>query len=93
MLTRDAFVTLVQDRALTRMGIALDVSGGGVIEGRAFGRPVTGDWEWRDRYFCRTLYFGQRDLGANCQTVEVRGDTLRFTLDQGRGDFADLTLR
>jgi len=33
------------------------------------------------------------DLGANCQAVERKGNTMRFTSDQGRGRSADLYLR
>ncbi|WP_245749199.1 dihydrodipicolinate reductase [Jannaschia pohangensis] len=90
---RDAFVNLLSDRALTRTGITLDVTPDGMIRGRAFGVRVSGEWQWRDGYFCRTLFHGPRDLGANCQLVQVNGNTLRFTLDKGAGDYADLSLR
>lgn len=90
---RDAFVSLVEDRELKRFGITLRVSPSGAIEGSAFGTPVTGAWRWQDGYFCRDLYYGSRDLGPNCQLVELRaGQTLRFIADQGRGQYADLRL-
>jgi len=91
--SRDAFVSLVQDRALTRLGITLNVFPDGQITGRAFGTVVRGAWSWKDGYFCRTLFFGTQNLGDNCQVVEKRGAALRFTADQGKGDFADLRLR
>ena len=91
--TREAFLSVISGKELTRMGIALDVKPTGEIQGRAFGTPVTGAWQWRDGYFCRSLYYGQRNLGDNCQLVQKRGDTLRFTLDRGAGDYADLRLR
>lgn len=91
--SRERFVSLIDGRALTRFGIALDVTGGGEIIGRAFGRDVTGAWQWDGSYFCRSLFWGTRDLGDNCQEVRVNGNTLRFTSDQGTGDFADLKLR
>ncbi|MFN3644996.1 MAG: dihydrodipicolinate reductase [Gemmobacter sp.] len=91
--SRDAFVSLVKDRALTRFGITLNVAPDGTIRGRAFGRPVTGAWSWKGGYFCRTLIFGDENLGDNCQLVEKRGESLRFTADQGKGDYADLRLR
>jgi hypothetical protein len=87
-----AFVSLVDGRKLTRVGIHLDVTPDGKIKGRAFGRDVTGAWTWKSGYFCRDLYWGSRDLGPNCQAVAVQGDTIRFTSDQGKGDFADLRL-
>ena len=90
---RDTFVTLIQDRQLTRFGIKLRVRADGQIDGRAFGKNVRGAWRWQAGYFCRDLFWGQRDLGPNCQAVKVQGRTLRFISDQGTGEFADLTLR
>ncbi|SLN19578.1 hypothetical protein PEL8287_00802 [Roseovarius litorisediminis] len=90
---RDAFVSLVDGRKLTRLGIHLDVMPDGRIEGRAFGRDVSGAWQWKSGYFCRDLYWGSRDLGPNCQAVEIQGKTLRFISDRGQGDHADLILR
>jgi hypothetical protein len=87
-----AFVGLVEGRDLTRFGIRLEVTPDGEITGSAFGRPVTGAWRWQDGYFCRDLYWGERDLGPNCQEVRVNGETLRFISDRGAGMFADLSL-
>jgi hypothetical protein len=87
------FIGLVQGKALTRFGIALRVSPRGAIEGRAFGMAVTGRWAWKDGLFCRDLAYGSTDLGPNCQTVQRKGKTLRFTADAGKGDFADLRLK
>ncbi|MEM8776858.1 MAG: dihydrodipicolinate reductase [Pseudomonadota bacterium] len=90
---RTGFVQLIEDKKLTRFGIKLTVTPGGQIKGKAFGVPVTGAWEWNAGYFCRDLYWGKRDLGANCQEVMVQGETLRFTSDRGNGQFADLVLK
>ncbi len=91
---RDRFVSLVEDRDLTRLGIRLKVSGDGRILGRAFGQRVTGDWAWDGGYFCRDLYVNDDMLDPqNCQKVEVRGNTLRFTSDKGAGDHADLRIK
>ncbi|QYX57050.1 dihydrodipicolinate reductase [Roseovarius sp. SCSIO 43702] len=87
------FVSLIQGRNLTRFGINLVVTPGGDIRGRAFGRDVSGDWMWKSGYFCRDLYWGGKDLGANCQAVAVQGNTLRFISDRGKGEFADLVLK
>lgn len=91
--SRDTFVSLVQGRELRRFGIRLTVTPEGEIVGRAFGTPVTGQWDWENGYFCRDLFYGEEDLGFNCQLVQVNGETLRFTTDQGQGIYADLTLR
>ncbi|MEM9318626.1 MAG: dihydrodipicolinate reductase [Pseudomonadota bacterium] len=90
---REQFLSLITGRELTRMGIRLEVSPGGEISGRAFGTPVTGAWDWNGNYFCRDLYYGEEDLGPNCQQVAVNGNTLRFTSDRGTGRYADLRLR
>ncbi|WP_371225190.1 dihydrodipicolinate reductase [Roseovarius sp. 2305UL8-3] len=90
---KQAFVSLVDGRKLTRFGIKLDVTPDGQIKGNAFGRSVTGAWTWKSGYFCRDLYWGKRDLGPNCQAVKVQGNTMRFISDQGTGEFADLVLR
>ncbi len=91
---RDNFVSLVNDRDLTRLGIRLNVTDGGKIVGRAFGQKVSGEWSWSSGFFCRDLYLNGDVLDENnCQTVEVRGNTLRFTSDKGTGDYADLRLR
>ena len=90
---KKSFVSIVDGRKLTRLGIKLDVTSDGQIIGRAFGRSVTGAWTWNSGYFCRDLYWGQRDLGANCQAVRVQGNTIRFISDRGTGEFADLVLR
>lgn len=90
---RDSFISIVTGRKLTRLGIALNVTDTGAIQGRAFGKPVSGEWRWENGFFCRSLYHGRRDLGPNCQKVTVRGDTIRFTSDRGAGIYADLKLR
>ncbi len=97
--SRDQFIALVRDRALQLTGIAgiagvtLRVSPTGAIEGEAAGTPVRGEWNWRDGLFCRTLIWGDRDLGPNCQVVEQRGARLRFIADRGEGQYADFRLR
>lgn len=90
---KDGFLSVVKGRALTRLGIRLNVTENGKITGRAFGQKVTGDWNWQGGYFCRDLYVGGDELGANCQTVQVKGNTVRFTSDRGTGQFADLRLK
>jgi len=89
---RDHFMKLVEGRDLTRLGIKLNVDSSH-ISGKAFGTSVKGAWQWNNGYFCRSLYFGSRNLGDNCQEVKIDDATIRFTSDQGTGDFADFTLR
>lgn len=91
---REGFLSVLSGRDLTRLGIRVKVTESGEIVGRAFGRKVSGDWAWRNGYFCRDLYWGGSKLDLNnCQTVEKRGNTLRFTSNKGTGDSANLVLR
>ena len=91
---RDGFMSIIKHKDLMRFGIRLKITDRGEIVGRAFGRKVTGDWSWRDGYFCRDLFVGGSELDANnCQLVQVKGDTVRFTSDKGAGDSADLRLK
>ena len=90
--TRSSFMTLVENKPLRRFGIRLAVLPDGRIEGRAMGRDVTGSWDWEGGYFCRMLEHGATVFERNCQTVGVRGDTVRFTADRGAGDTADLRI-
>ena len=86
------FVSLISDRELQRFAIKLRVTPGGEIVGRGFGRDVKGDWAWQGGYFCRDLFWGETDLGYNCQKVLRNGETLRFIENQGAGRSADLRL-
>ncbi len=90
---RQDFERLVVGKELTIFGIRVKVTPSGEIDGRAYGRDVSGRWQWKDGYFCRDLYWGKRDLGPNCQEVRVDGNTVRFTSDKGTGRFADLTMQ
>ena len=88
-----AFLGAVEGRELSYPGARLQVTPGGQITGSGLGTPVTGQWRWEDGFFCRTLFWGARDLGANCQMVEASGDRLRFTSDRGAGQSAAFRLR
>ncbi len=87
------FMQLVDGRTLRYPGVRLTVSRQGNIKGRGLGIPVTGAWQWRGGYFCRDLFWGDQELGANCQAVLRNGNTLRFVSDQGSGQSADFRLR
>ena len=86
------FMRLVDGQKLKRLGVNVVVTEDGRIDGRAFGRRVTGDWRWEGGFFCRELNWGGKPYDKNCQLVQVRGDVLRFTSDKGAGIYADLRL-
>lgn len=90
---RSNFLELVEGRKLTNMGVTLNVTGDGMIRGRALGRQVTGEWNWSDGFFCRSLFWGNTRFPDNCQWVGRQGDVIRFQSDRGTGEHADLTIR
>lgn len=91
--SREQFLQIITGKDLKLTGITVNVTPGGQIKGRAYGFGVSGQWQWQDGYFCRSLYWGKKNLGPNCQEVKVKGDTIRFTSDRGNGQFADLKMR
>lgn len=90
---RGTFLSYVQGRELSRIGVSLLVYPDGSIQGRALGRNVTGTWAWERGLFCRTLDAGDRQFGRNCQVVSVDGNSIRFQADEGAGDIADFRIR
>ena len=86
------FVRHVTGKTLTRPLVELRVTQDGRIEGRGSVWDVTGDWSWRDGYFCRNLFWGGDALGYNCQVVQVTDDRVRFTSDKGAGESAIFSL-
>ena len=89
---RSDFENLVIEKKLKRFLISLSVTSDGKIKGSAAGRNVTGDWDWIDGFFCRTLLWGKRELKYNCQQVNFDGKRLRFTSDLGKGQSASFAL-
>ena len=87
------FVQVIGGKTLTRPLIKLQVSPTGEISGMGARWEVTGNWSWRDGYFCRDLDWGGTDLGYNCQEVRVNNDRIRFTSDRGEGQSAVFRLR
>ncbi len=93
---KDRFLDLIKNREL-RIGLynlSLSVLPDGSIDGSAMGWDITGNWSWKDGYFCREMDWSGTPISYNCQLVEAEGaEKLRFTVDQGKGDSATFRLR
>lgn len=93
---KSRFLDLVRDREL-RIGLydlSIYVLPDGRIAGSALGWDITGQWDWKDGYFCREMDWSGTPISYNCQLVESAGaEKLRFTVDQGKGDSATFRLR
>lgn len=92
---RSAFLAAVEgkDLRIALYGLTLNVKGDGTITGRAVGYDITGSWSWENGYFCRDMDWSGYPIEYNCQLVELDGDRIRFTVDQGAGDDAVLRIR
>jgi hypothetical protein len=91
--TRNDFVALMSGKTLTRPFVKVQALPDGRIAGTGAAWSVSGEWQWKDGYFCRTLFWGNDNLGYNCQEVLVDGDRVRITSDRGKGRSADFKLR
>lgn len=91
--SRADFVALVSGKTLTRPLVKLQVQPNGVISGKGAAWAVSGKWQWKDGYLCRSLEWGGDDLGYNCQEVKVHGGKMRITSDRGTGQSAEFRLR
>ncbi|WP_121061546.1 dihydrodipicolinate reductase [Chachezhania antarctica] len=87
------FREIVSGQTLVRPLVKLQVTPNGQITGTGATWKVSGNWQWQDGYFCRSLNWGGDDLGYNCQEVRSNGERIRFQSDRGTGDFADFRLR
>ena len=92
---RSDFMNTIDGRDLRigMFGLSLVVTDDGRIEGKALGRPITGQWSWQDGFFCRDIMWGEREIPYNCQLVEAADDRIRFTTDRGAGNSASFNLR
>lgn len=89
----EEFRTLVVGKTLSRPFVRIQVGPNGSISGRGATWDLSGQWTWKDGFFCRSLEWGGDDLGYNCQEVKAADGKIRFTSDQGTGDSADFSLR
>lgn len=65
----------------------------GRVTGEWQGQPIRGAWQWHQGFLCRNLLIGSHETGTNCLLSEIRGDQVRGTQDQGRGNVTVTTLR
>ena len=91
--SRSEFVSLVNGKTLTRPLVKIRLASNGTISGTGASWEVTGKWQWKGNYLCRSLEWGGDDLGYNCQEIKVNGNKMRITSDKGTGDSADFRLR
>jgi len=66
----------------------------GRVTGRWGGQPMVGGWQWHQGFWCRNVRVGNSpETGTDCQRIELRGNQVRLTRNQGRGDSGVGTLQ
>ena len=92
---RSTLLDVVSEKVLILrlFGIKLKIMEDGRIEGKAMGRDVVGDWEWQDGFFCRSMFWGKRDIGYNCQEVSINNKKIKFISDRGLGASAKFWIK
>ena len=91
--SQSEFIRLVAGKTISRPFVRIELAQDGSITGRGARWDVTGEWTWRDGFFCRSLYWGGDELGYNCQEVRVEAGRIRFTSDRGTGKSAEFNLK
>ncbi|WP_193142759.1 MULTISPECIES: hypothetical protein [unclassified Meridianimarinicoccus] len=86
LLSRTAFLKRFADRELVGDGLRFVIHADGRITGQAGTGKLSGQWYWEDGYFCRTASLDGEDLGLDCEIIEYRGDSMRYTRNKGEGE-------
>lgn len=87
--TQEQLIERIADRTQTGNGNTWVYHADGRITGTWSGQPMAGRWEWHQGFFCRNVRVGTNpESGTDCQRIEIRGNEVRITRDQGRGDSA-----
>ncbi len=75
----------VEKKLVYKFGEYVIVHDDGTLSGYFSGKPLSGNWSWEDGYYCRTVSLGGKDLGHDCQIVELSGNRLNFIRKKGKG--------
>lgn len=95
ILSKDQYLELVADRVVKMEGSNFSGTNfsDGTMEGASGDNKLSGTWTWEDNHFCRDGIMGGKPLGRDCQVVEIFGNTLKVTRDEGKGKVVFLQLQ
>lgn len=77
--------SIVDRKLTTKKGFWTIIKSDGTQTGKFGNKTYTGTWKWSGKYWCRNGVIGGKELGTNCQLVEIDGNKTRFTRDKGKG--------
>ncbi|CUH63301.1 hypothetical protein TG4357_00590 [Thalassovita gelatinovora] len=90
--TRDSFLQMVEGRKLRQFLVWIRFDDLGQIKGRAWGRPVLGNWYWQDEKLCQRMFWGTADKGKSCVKVRIGAERVLFIPDKGGGQIEEYIL-
>jgi hypothetical protein len=92
--TEQQFRDRIADRTLVMQNGWTTSHGDGRITGEFNGQRMVGRWQWHQGFWCRNFRNADgTETGTDCQVLDVRGNQLRNTRNQGRGDSVVLTIQ
>lgn len=66
----------------------------GSLQGAFNGADLTdGRWQWSGGFWCRNGRLNGKEIGTDCQVVEIGGKTVRLTRNKGKGDAVTWTMK
>ncbi len=85
---------IVGRQILTTEGNRFTSHADGRLTGEWGGQRMVGGWQWHQGFYCRNVRVGSHpETGTDCQLVEIRGNDVRKTRNQGRGEAGIGTLQ
>jgi hypothetical protein len=83
------------------VGKTIDWDGGTAVlyaNGKTDGKlkkqgKYTGNWVFSKGFYCRNLVINKKETGTDCQTVEIDGNKMRLTRNQGKGQATVFSLK
>lgn len=92
--TEQEFNSIVVGKKLSWGGGTAVVQANGKTTGKLNKQgKYSGNWKFTKGFYCRNLVISGKETGTNCQTVEVSGNQLRLTRDQGKGSETILSMK
>ena len=84
--TEQGFKEKIVGRKLVQKHGYVIIHDDGKITGTLRSKKLTGKWNWKEEYYCRTVRLGAKDLGYDCQVVEMSEDSsISFLRKKGKG--------
>ena len=86
------FMKIAVDKNLVAKWGWIRAGSDGRMTGKTGGDSISGTWQWKGRYFCRKITFGDTNR-SGCISVHVSGDDIVFILDEGKGQQVPMKIR